>query len=140
MRHLALLTILALGCGGGDDSDESFTCELGTIVGTYLLSTEILDGNCGEQTSSLIQLDPNADTGCVNVTEPRASEDRCTFETHAICPFDEFAPGASVESTTFTRQDNDDASRLSGTMTITILDGNGTGVCFGTYRVRYERQ
>jgi len=144
MRCLALLTILALGCGGGTDEEtepESFECNLGPLVGSYLVSFETLGGNCGEQTSALVQLDPNAGASeCVNVTEPRVSDDRCRFETHGICPFDQFAPGASVESTSLIRQDNGDASRLSGTVTINILNADGTAYCVGTYRARYVRQ
>jgi hypothetical protein len=131
--------MVVLGCGGGED--EEISCSLDERRGTYLAEFRTVDGNCGEQTSAVLRLDSTAMmNGCTVSGENVVSTDQCSLTSTVVCPFDQLAPGATLETTMISRQEADDGSRITGTMTMGAFDANGIEICFGTYRVTAERQ
>ena len=144
MRKIIMLCFLAVGCGGSEQEDGGpITCDPANRQGSYLMSFETLSGNCGEQASALVRLDADVDPfagGCEPLASDRWSDGNCTLERRARCPFEEFAPGATIESTMISTQQDAAGEVITGTLTMTLKNATGQIVCFGTYGVDAVRQ
>jgi hypothetical protein len=136
-----ILALMVMACSGEDES-EPVTCERTDRTGTYWMEFETLSGNCGPQNASLVRLDADmgASSGCVMSAEPRWSDADCTLESGGTCPFDALEPGATVQSTLVTTQQDSAGDVITGTATMTIIGADGVGLCNGSYRVTATRQ
>jgi hypothetical protein len=110
-------------------------------MGTYFVTFTTISGNCGPQDSALVSLDPaSVQTGMCSTISETISENDCKVERHFTCPYDDFEQGASIEFVGVTRQQTQDGSVITGTMTMRLRDGFDALVCSGTYNAHYERQ
>lgn len=140
LRGILILGALGMACSASDDggTDRPSSCDPADVAGTYYLSADTIDGNCGEQASGVVRVGPNPD--CTELDEPLVSENGCKVETHIRCPFPDVGPGATIETTAVLRNETGNGDRIGGTMTMTIREASGTLYCIGTYRVTAERQ
>ena len=147
MRHHGSLALLCscLACGSSTDEGQSqpSSCDPASREGSYLATFETLSGDCGDQASALLRLDADADpadSGCSRLSEDRWSDGNCTLERSLVCPYDSFAPGATISSVGITTQRDSSGETITGTMTITVKDADGITLCLGTYRMTAARQ
>jgi hypothetical protein len=148
-RGILLLCALALGCGASSDENGS---ELPSSCnpeserrGSYLMSTTEISGSCGPQATALVQLGPatapgGSDSPCTPLGEPILTENDCKLETRTLCAFDDYEPGATIETTMVSTQQTQSGSLITGIMTMTLRDGFDGWVCTSTYSMRAERQ
>lgn len=116
-------------------------CSLDDRDGSYLATIATISGDCGEQTAAIIRLNPADPLGaCMLTTEDAVSNNGCTLERSAVCPFPDLCEGCSLRSVGITTQQDPAGDLITGTMTITALAADNTAVCFGTYSIRAERQ
>jgi hypothetical protein len=160
-RVLCCLLLGVLGCGSGDDdpprnpADDlpkpigpaepppGIECDPATErSGTYRATFTTVDGTCGDQVSALIRLDPNAapPSTCMRTFDDVWSDDMCRLERSLLCDAPGVCNGCSQETVGITTQVTETGSVLSGLMTISLYDSDGTLLCVGTYQMRAERQ
>lgn len=141
MKALYLAVLLAVACGGEDES--SFTCEPSDRSGTYWAEFETLSGNCGPQDSTLIRpgetsSSSGGDTGCTELEPARWSDGNCTLETKGQCPL-EGAPGVTVTMTMISEQKDGAGDVIDGTLSM-VIEQYGEYACSGSYRMHAVRQ
>lgn len=127
-----LIAVLASACG-----EETFTCEEGDQVGTYLVSYAFQSGTCGNIPSSVIVIGPNSTTaGCT--TDGTASEDGCDVSGTITCVDSE--SGYTLIETGKLSQLDAAGDRFEGIMNLTIKDSTNAVLCAGVYKITYKRQ
>jgi hypothetical protein len=132
--------VLGGGCSGSDADSASVICEQSDRSGTYFMSFQEVSGTCGPQDSAVGRLSTEVPGECELLSPDIWSNNECTFERHIRCPFNEFAAGATLETTAISTQQDSRGEVITGTMTMILRDASGQSVCHGTYRVRAERQ
>lgn len=140
-KTLAPMLVL-LGCSGGGEDDESFTCDVvADRDGTYFMEFETIGGTCPDQEPALVRLDASGETpaGCVDLSPPETSDGGCTLEVRRVCDASNIMAGWELETTAITTQQDDAGDSITGTMQLTIRDEIGT-LCSGTFRVTATRQ
>jgi hypothetical protein len=137
----ALFTAALVGCSGGptDDDDEPIQCSMSERTGVYLLEWTELDGTCGPIPDELVRIDPASPLpdGCTLDAPDTVSPDECTLERSATCTD---TTGLYLRSVSTTTQENDDASLVTGLVTVDVRNPDGSAACLSTYRLRYVRQ
>lgn len=144
MKRLMIL-VAVVGCAGATDdgpevdgaeeSAEPITCDRDDREGTYLVEYDETDGNCGPVPDGLVRLGetdpvPDPDVMCTATADDRWSRRECRVESSFDCLID-----GRVYSYVAVLDSNEDASVLSGPMSITVDD-----VCTSTYDVTWTRQ
>jgi hypothetical protein len=137
LKWVAMLFLVAglYACGSGD---ESFSCELGSLTGNYLVSFDELGGNCGPFPDLLVAFTPGQPSPECTLISKDVSEDRCHMDAKDTCT--DVANDLVTTVTATWTQDNDSGTRLSGTQTIQATDLAGAAICTSTYRVTAVRQ
>lgn len=143
MRTLAVVLLLASACSSADNDGPPAptTCQRTDRSGTYRQYYATQGGNCGNLDSEIVSLDaptPGASTGAgpqCTVESERWSDGDCKLERTVSCT----TPDAATTGVAVTRQQAQDGSLITGTMSVTVRLRDGT-TCRGTYGVTAQRQ
>jgi hypothetical protein len=139
LRILALIATGLLGCGGEDDE---ISCSSDERSGTYLSTFTEQSGNCGpipEQLGRLDDAEALPDT-CALDAEDRWSEAECKLERAFTCEEPGVGEGVTAAYVAVTEQTDEDGGSLTGTLTVTVFEPDGSVMCKSTYRTTIERQ
>jgi hypothetical protein len=135
----SLLAAGIVACSSSSErttEEPAFSCAIGELRGTWRISYEETDGNCGPVADETAILNPDADppdTGCTMHSE-LVSDDKCRMDMDFTCPL---AGGVNGEQRwTGTVRHTEDGI-LSGSMTI---QASGSVSCRSTYAVTWTRQ
>jgi hypothetical protein len=136
---LGFAILMCAGCSGGadDDEPEDFKCSLTERSGVYLVTFTEVSGTCGPLPSGLVRIDSASalGPGCSLDMADTVSPDECTLERSFTCVDDVY----TTKTVSTTTQQDETAALVTGIATIAGSDFTGP-ICFGTYRLRYERQ
>lgn len=140
-----LLVLGALACFACSSETENrpVTCAKTERSGTYAMRfTERAGGTCGAIPEQLGRLD-DAEAllpGCQLDAADRWSADECKLERAYTCPEPGIGSGVTSQSVAVSTQMTEDASRIDGTITLTIKRPDGTALCKSTYDATFVRQ
>lgn len=137
------LGLLLGACSGSDGgSSAPIECAQTDRVGTYLSHLVERDGGkCGPIADALGRIDSEElPAGCSFDAPDRWSEGDCKLERAYSCDEPGIGAGYTSKSVAVTRQQASDGSKITGTVTITILEPNGTVGCASTYDLTATRQ
>lgn len=134
--------LLLLGCSGSGEDDESFTCAQTDRQGTYLVQLTELSGDCGPIPEQLGRLDdPTALPNTCSLDAPdRWSNGDCKLERSYSCEEPGIGAGVTSQTIAVTDQADDSGSHITGTVTLRVLDVDGTQLCRSTYDFDAIRQ
>jgi hypothetical protein len=135
---------LCVACSGSDGESNPkppTSCDPSDRMGTYFVTFTTISGNCGPQDSALVSLDAaSVQSERCSIISENVSENDCKVERHFTCPYDDLEQGAWIEFVGVSRQQTQDGSVITGTMTMRLRDRFDALVCSGTYDAHYERQ
>lgn len=134
---ILLIGVTNSGCGS-QVSPPGFApskCNKTDRHGVYRFDFTTESGDCGMQTSGLVNFDdPGTGANCTTSGTTWSNGD-CKLTTTVRCTATSNTP--PTEATAATTQDAQDGSTLSGTMTIQVEGSHG---CIGTYAIHATRQ
>lgn len=154
-KLLPLLLILlplvhgTAACGSDDNDPEPYVCSNQDRAGVWLEKWEESGGSCGPIASRVVIVDDSQSVpeGCVATAPDRWSRDNCSLELSWECMltyrdwnvFTALHYGADVvRITSLVTAESKDL--MTGSASITLMDGDDGHVCDGSYVLRYERQ
>lgn len=138
---LVAVALAAAACGSEVDGPPPPTaCQKADRNGTYRQSFTVQGGNCGPIDDQVVSSDPGPSGTSTpgakcSLTSERWSDGDCKLERVVACSSPEFAS----TTTAVTRQQTQNGSTLSGTMTVNVRARDGSS-CSGTYGVAAVRQ
>ncbi len=138
----AIAALACLACSANDTAGPpepgEFSCDPADAIGTFLLSWELMDGDCTTprdtlSTGGLFEVP----AGCTRDRPDQATERGCKVEQAVTCTYDD---GSTVSSVLVANQHDPDGRLFTGLMSLDPRDPAGNLICRAVYAVRAERQ
>jgi hypothetical protein len=129
MRFGLFVFIAACGCSSAGDQEDSFTCTIGSLTGTWRTHYEETNGNCGPIPDETNVFKPGPPDPACTVRTDKVSADRCRYDSDWTCPTTD--KNGTQQWTVVMRQTA--AGRLEGTGTVQL--NHATGTCRSTYNM-----
>ena len=130
------------GTGGSGGSSQmpaasEPTCDLGTIVGQYLVVHEEIDGDCVLPDRKVVRFNPLADFApCVERGPTTISADRCELRAVIECPYNDTVV---LRQNLELHQQDSTGAHLRGVMTMTSVSADELVFCSGSFLVDFNR-
>ncbi len=138
MKLASTIGLLALVAACSSSSQEHFTCAVGQLTGTWRLSYQETNGNCGAIADETVVLSPGAaqaaSTGCTFAAQ-EVSADKCSMAVDFTCPT---ADNAGTQHWVGSMHQVA-ANRLEGSYTVQLQHPQ-LGLCRSTYDTTMQEQ